>query len=1346
MQDAKNLSPISPKPAQFNSQGQILLDITLPADQLKLETKPLGKGAFGVVYAARWGNRLVAVKQLLQSVLTDAEKEDFKKEGAIMFQMSAASDRVVRVYKITLQPYYSLVMELMPRGNLYDLLQNNRNTPLLWEVRYRLAMDISTGLSDIHSHGILHCDLKSLNVLLDDRLRAKLTDFGLASVRKNSTRSGASGMKGTPQWMAPEVVMGGKSSEASDVYSLGVILWELATHRTPYADFDNAMQVMFQIAQGNKETISEDCSKDFQALILDCWSVIAKRPKALQVVDRLQPLLESKVTVPTAAAGGVLDSLTSMQLKDGPAYQANVVSPPLPNISHPTATAAELLDSFTSVQLKGGPAYQASSIMPTHPTVAPKENKTPAAISLISTSLASAPYYQPEVAAKRKPGEEKTPGLAAFQAGYRLYHQNQYQQALPHLRQAAKEGYPLAYIDLGVMYELGSGVDKDAGEVTIWYEKAQKCESWFVQQADSEDAMSQFYLGRYYQFAAGTKKDLVKASAWYRRAAAQEHAVAQYNLSLCYEQGFGVPRDATQTATWRQRAAERGYATAQYDLAVCYEKGNGIAQNATQAVTWYRRAAEQGEARAQFALGVCCENGQGTKQDAKEAVTWYHCAAEQSNVGAQNTLAGCYLRGYGVAKDYSQAIRWYRKAAERGDKTAQINFDLLCKAVEREDAEAQFALGVCCENGQGIIEDRIEAVSWYHRAAEQGHGEAQCKLVICYINGVDVVKDRQQAKQWYEKVSAQDNEQAKNSLKCLLQANSFLANNPGLFFASSTIKLVGKLDPKALGQLLKCVAEGEQNQAEALIQKNPELLLAQGSVTDLSNRTFKNITAFQYALWAVDYHMWTMIQKYLLVEAQAEQYKTLENKGTSHGKHYNLQPLLGALRGYIDNAAKWNFDKQAREYWSENVGGAQKSLPAHVVNEYCRFDRSFIPCPTEWQSPLPRRQVVHDVWDGSKYVDAYWFSVPQLGASAAFSRCGGARPSLIGAAIMWRPSDLPNTDLPGLQALWNARIQQLKSLGVQLEAHLKSSQASPSSINSSSSFFAASNPPKLEGKVEAKQVTATLLQVVPKSVPEKSAAAAVVDEKPLGQLLRFVAAGEQDQAEALIKQDSKLLLAAGSVTDLSDRTFEDITAFQYALWAMDYHMWTMIQKYLPAEAQAEQCQLLESKSTVHDKHFDFKPVLEALRVYVDNAAKWNYDQRAVDQWCKKVGGAQKLLPAHVVNEYCRSDRAFDPCPAEWQSSLPRTRAVEIHDGSKWGKGGWFTPPAPAESLGSSFAFLRGRASAAGSRWGRRAGDLRGATTDLKSLQALWHARTQQLELLADTLAVALQSTTQMGLK
>ena len=230
-----------------------------------------------------------------------------------------------------------------------------------------------------------------------------------------------------------------------------------------------------------------------------------------------------------------------------------------------------------------------------------------------------------------------------------------------------------------------------------------------------------------------------------------------------------------------------------------------------------------------------------------------------------------------------------------------------------------------------------------------------------------------------------------------------------------------------------------------------------------------------------------------------------------------------------------------------------------------------------------------------------------------------------------------------------------------------------------------------------------------------------VNEQTLNRLLRFVVEGQQDQVERLIKTDSRLLLAAGTVTDLSGRKFEQITAFQYALWAWDWHLWKMIQKYLSPKAQAEQLAALESKSTAHGKHFDLQPLIDVLQTYVDHAKEvWKYDQRAVDYWCNKVSEAQKLLPVSVINEYCCQDRPFYH-RSFTENSLPRTR--QFYD-----QGDWHS----AELNG----VVRGVRLNQPARQMKRAmilGSPAAVAMDIKALQSLLKIRTRQLEQLQSQL-------------
>jgi len=202
----------------------------------------------------------------------------------------------------------------------------------------------------------------------------------------------------------------------------------------------------------------------------------------------------------------------------------------------------------------------------------------------------------------------------------------------------------------------------------------------------------------------------------------------------------------------------------------------------------------------------------------------------------------------------------------------------------------------------------------------------------------------------------------------------------------------------------------------------------------------------------------------------------------------------------------------------------------------------------------------------------------------------------------------------------------------------------------------------------------TQLNPVPK-------AASRIKVSDLQAFLRLVAEGEQDKAEVMLKSDPALAFLSGDVTDLSKRTFINITGFQYAVWALDWHMWTMIKKYLPDDAAREQAQGFETGSWVktYGVHADLNIVIQAYQTTIDlyNAGKWTEGHTA---WVQQVGGAQLLLPAHVVNEYCHPTRPFDPLPSfiDKKEPLPRTRCIKD-------KGDWFT----VGRLGNKFAVARG---------------------------------------------------------
>jgi serine/threonine protein kinase len=157
-------------------------------------------------------------------------------------------------------------MEYMSRGSLYSQLTQQAFS---FEQKKQIALDIATGLHYLHTQGIVHRDLKTANVLLDKQGNAKLTDFGLSQSLSRSLKS-LGRASSDLAWQAPECLSRGKSTTASDVYSLGMILWELFTDKRPYADKTQAAIVKL-VQSGQREDLS-GLDAPLAQLIESCWS------------------------------------------------------------------------------------------------------------------------------------------------------------------------------------------------------------------------------------------------------------------------------------------------------------------------------------------------------------------------------------------------------------------------------------------------------------------------------------------------------------------------------------------------------------------------------------------------------------------------------------------------------------------------------------------------------------------------------------------------------------------------------------------------------------------------------------------------------------------------------------------------------------------------------------------------------------------------------------------------------------------------------------------------------------------------------------------------------------------
>ncbi|RDX69881.1 Serine/threonine-protein kinase EDR1, partial [Mucuna pruriens] len=250
----------------------------------------IGQGSCGTVYHALWYGSDVAVKVFSKQEYSDDVILAFRQEVSVMKRLRHPNI-LLFMGAVTSPQRLCIVTEFLPRGSLCRLLHRN-TSKLDWRRRVHMALDIARGVNYLHhcNPPIIHRDLKSSNLLVDKNWTVKVGDFGLSRLKHETYLTTKTG-RGTPQWMAPEVLRNEPSDEKSDVYSFGVILWELATEKIPWDNL-NSMQVIGAVGFMNQQLeIPKNIDPRWASIIESCWhSDPTCRPTFPELLERLREL------------------------------------------------------------------------------------------------------------------------------------------------------------------------------------------------------------------------------------------------------------------------------------------------------------------------------------------------------------------------------------------------------------------------------------------------------------------------------------------------------------------------------------------------------------------------------------------------------------------------------------------------------------------------------------------------------------------------------------------------------------------------------------------------------------------------------------------------------------------------------------------------------------------------------------------------------------------------------------------------------------------------------------------------------------------------------------------------
>ncbi|POG64544.1 kinase-like domain-containing protein [Rhizophagus irregularis DAOM 181602=DAOM 197198] len=610
----------------------------------------VGSGAFGKVFRANWKNfGHLALKSFYN--LNDITLKEIVNELKLQREVDF-HDNIIRFYgitkfesenKIDQTKNYLLVMEYANGGTLRDYLNENFNR-LSWDDRYNLAHQLACSVLCLHDEGIVHRDLHSCNVLVHKK-SIKLADFGL-SKRIDEASNSQSKLLGMVPYIDPKVLMNSnnlKLNEKSDVYSIGVLLWEISSGKPPFHEEKNKIGLIYDISQGRREEIIPDTPNDYSNLYIECWNnEPSKRPNMHEVVNRLG------VFIPDSNST-TIDQQNDISDQTYPTPNENLTPNSAGNSSH--GELSQMIQNFTNMNT--------SEI----DSMSTKEQ--------INENISSENYFSivinEIVDLIFKENIKDNRNVKQHVIDYLNNHNVNSKEIYNWLLNNQNNSESIFL--LGYFNYVGIGSTKDE----------EKAFNLFINASKQDHTLAQYCVGLCYQFGNGITKNEKLAFEYYEKVANKDYANGQFKLGWFYKNGVSVNKDLKMAVYWYEKAADNGHLKAMHNLGLSYENGDGVDKNNQKAFELFKQSAEGGHSGGIMMLAYCYGSGIGINIDRQKAVELYQKAANLGSKVAQYNLANMYKAGVGIEKDLDKAIYWYEQSAKQGYIDAQTRLKELKK-------------------------------------------------------------------------------------------------------------------------------------------------------------------------------------------------------------------------------------------------------------------------------------------------------------------------------------------------------------------------------------------------------------------------------------------------------------------------------------------------------------------------------------------------------------------------------------------------------------------------------------------------------------------------------------------
>ncbi|POG74026.1 uncharacterized protein OCT59_023444 [Rhizophagus irregularis] len=572
----------------------------------------IGNGNFGKVYRAKWKNseQYMILKSFynFDNAIVKEIIREFELQNEIGFH-----NNIIRLYGITNkeskngQLKYLLVMEYADDDSLQNYLKKNYKK-LIWEDKYKLSFQLTFVVSCLHDKGIVHQDLHSGNILIHQNT-IKLADLGLSKrIEKASKRE--SDLICMVPYIDPNkfLIQSYSLNEKSDVYSIGVLLWEISSGRPPFNDklYDN--NLITQILLGYRETVVPDTPTDYFNIYTECWdSDPDNRPTMSQVIFKLKNIISNPLHEETPQIIQIIQNFNKIDILE--------IEPSIQDINENIfeEDLSNLVDELVQLIFDG--VNEGKELIVRKKQLFDYINNSKTNSREIYNWLLN----------------NQNNSNSIYLLGYFSYHGIETivnkRRAIKLYQKAVELENSVAQFDLAYIYIYGKDAEKN---YNIAFELAKK-----LTKKDYSAGVNM--LGYCYDGGIGTNIDELKAFELYQRAADLGNSNGINNLGCCYENGIVVD-DKQMAFELYQKAADLGNASGMNNLGCCYKNGIIVDADKEMAFKLYQKAAKLGNDFAQYNLALMYENGDGIEKNVEKAIYWYEKSAAQGDPDAQKKL------------------------------------------------------------------------------------------------------------------------------------------------------------------------------------------------------------------------------------------------------------------------------------------------------------------------------------------------------------------------------------------------------------------------------------------------------------------------------------------------------------------------------------------------------------------------------------------------------------------------------------------------------------------------------------------------------------------------------------